>query len=64
MLKCIERISFSKPIKLILIFLTLQINLSFLLIKIVSTPSKISDNPPPVYVKYNVNNKYVTFLFL
>ena len=39
-------------------FLTLQINLSFLFLKVVySSSSKNTNNPTPVYIKYNVNNK-------
>ena len=44
-------------------FLTLQINRSFLFITVVSPSSKITFNPPSVYIKYNVNNKYETFFF-
>ena len=31
----------------------------FLFLKVVSSSSKNTKNPPLVYIKYNVNNKYV-----
>ena len=59
----VEPISLSHSI-IKLFFLTLQINLSFLFLKVVSSSSKNTNNPPPIYIKYCVNNKYVTFPFL
>ena len=32
------------------------------ILKVVSSSSKNTNNPPPVYIRYNVNNKYVTFI--
>ena len=50
---CLEPISFIQPIKPIYfnIFLTLQIYLSFLFLKVDCSSSKSTNNPPPVYIK-------------
>jgi len=62
---CVEPISFSQTIKPIF-FSTLQINLWFLFLKVVSSSSKNTNKPPTVgsYIKCYVNNKYVFFFFL
>jgi len=33
-------------------------------LKVVNSSSKNTNNPPLIYIEYNVNNKYVTFLIL
>ena len=50
--------SFSHPMKPIFF------NITNTFLKVVSSLSKNTNNPPPIYIKYNVNNKYVTFLLL